>query len=146
MKTTILFSALMPILLLVLSGCGNRLPIVPVSGAVTLDEKPLEGFRVFFQPAGENASSPQLTASAITDAQGRFQLKTVEDRPRPGVSTGEYRVRISWFDPDGHSVGETEPEREPPIQIPMKYQMEGLSFAVPEGGTKTADFKLTSAD
>lgn len=130
----------------ILPGCGNRSPIVPVSGVVTLDGKPLEGFKVFFQPVNIDPSRPALTASAITDSQGYFQLKTIEDYPRVGVSVGEYRVRISWFDPNGHTVGETEPERKPPIQIPLKYQIDGITFNVPEKGTKTAKFQLTDIE
>ncbi|MDR0610389.1 MAG: YbfJ family protein [Planctomycetaceae bacterium] len=132
------------IVVLFLCGCSTKLPIVPVSGTVTLDGKPLEGFQVFFQPIHSEASQTMLTASGLTDKQGKFILKTVEENPRNGVSVGEYRVIIGWVDPNSMSLGDSEPQRQPPVNIPTNVQTEGILFTVPPKGTQTADFHLTN--
>lgn len=141
MKQIYLFST---IFVLFLCGCNSKLPIVPVSGTLTLDGKPLEGFQVFFQPIHGETSQTMLTASGLTDAQGRFTLKTVEEKPRKGVSVGEYRVFIGWVDPDSMSLGDSEPQRQPPVKIPVNIQTEGVLFTVPPNGIQTADFHLTN--
>jgi hypothetical protein len=132
------------IFVLLLNGCSGKLPIVPVSGTVTLDGKPLEGFQVFFQPIHGETSKPMLTASGLTNAHGKFTLKTVEENPRKGVSVGEYRVTIGWVDPDSMSLGDSEPQRQPPVNIPVNIQTEGVLFTVPPKGTPNADFYLTN--
>ncbi|MDR1270847.1 MAG: hypothetical protein LBK82_15135 [Planctomycetaceae bacterium] len=131
---------------LLLCGCGTKLPIVPVSGTVTLDGKPLEGFQVFFQPVHEKTSETMLTSSGLTDARGKFLLKTVEENPRNGASVGEYRVLIGWVDPNSMALGDSESQRQPPAKIPEKIQTDGIIFTVPPNGIQTANFHLKSDD
>jgi hypothetical protein len=141
MKLTNLFTLFF---VLFLCGCNAKLPIVSVSGTVTLDGKPLEGFQVFFQPIHGKTSETMLTSSGLTDVQGKFLLKTVEENPRNGVSVGEYRVFIGWVDPDSMALGDSEPQRQPPVKLPTKIQTDGIIFTVPPNGTQTANFHLTS--
>ena len=74
-------------LVVALAGCGGGLERIPVSGTVTLDGKPVEGAAVVFAPA---AGGP--AASGTTDAQGKFQLTTVNE---PGAVPGEHVVTIT---------------------------------------------------
>ena len=68
---TFLCSALV-LLLLTLSGCGNGLDVVPVSGIVTRDGKPVEKLTLFFVPDSGRPSWGQ------TDKDGRFTLNYEE--------------------------------------------------------------------
>lgn len=71
----------------VLAGCGPGGPrLVPVTGTVTLDGKPVADAGVMFKPSG---NLPPATAN--TDAQGHFSLVTLN---RPGAVLGEHQVSI----------------------------------------------------
>jgi hypothetical protein len=73
-------------LLLLASGCGKGL--VRVSGTVTLDDKPLEGAMVSFQP--EDGGTP---ATGFTGSDGTFRLTTYSTGD--GARPGEYKVTIT---------------------------------------------------
>lgn len=70
---------------LILTGCGSGL--VPVSGLVTLDGKPVEGATVTFITEDGTQS-----ASGQTDASGNF---TLSDAGKPGVRPGTYKVLVT---------------------------------------------------
>ena len=78
-------------------GCesGDRLPpLHPVKGVVTRNDKPLARALVRFRPVKDDAF---LSLTAVTDAQGRFELFTQTVRgnvKRPGGPEGAYRVTI----------------------------------------------------
>ena len=72
------------------SGCGKANPsLVPVSGRVTLDDKPLSEVVVTFSPIGATQGNGALGATA---AEGQFTLTDV--RGNAGVRVGEYRVSL----------------------------------------------------
>ncbi len=74
--------------LLVIVGCGDNDGLVPVSGKVTLDGKPLADAAVgFFADAG---GTP---AVGTTDAQGNFTLST--HKPGDGATVGQNVVTVS---------------------------------------------------
>src|SRR5262245_18967580 len=94
---------------IVLSGCGGGpkdLPdIAPVTGTVTLDDKPLEGAVVTFQPETTRQSS------ALTDAGGKYQLSF--NQTLKGAAIGKHTVRISK---------RSDPSKGPNLdQLPEKY-------------------------
>lgn len=126
---------LVALLILAATGCSGG--IVPVSGVVTLDGKPVEGASVNFTPE-KPESAGAGGAYGKTDSQGRYSLKTVIG-DKPGTVAGKYKVTISLSratpnNPDG-------PEKE---LIPTKYNAKSdLTFDVPPGGTDQADFTLT---
>jgi hypothetical protein len=76
----------MGILSMLVAGCGG-LDLLPVTGTVTLDGKPVGDAAVTFSPT---AGGP--VASGTTDAAGHFQLTTTN---RAGVMPGEYTVTIT---------------------------------------------------
>lgn len=93
-------------LVVVIGGCGRGLSTVPVRGVVTFSGKPVEGATVaFFREAGQGPA-----ATALTDAHGRFELKTGEN---PGAVPGQYAVTVqkdnsaSWKIPDPLPEGMT---------------------------------------
>ena len=76
---------LIPLLML---GCGdNRPKLVPVSGRVTIDGKPLEVGSVQVQPKNHRPAYGAL------GPDGRFQLTTFD--PRDGCVLGEHPVIIA---------------------------------------------------
>jgi hypothetical protein len=78
-----------------LLGCQSKL--VPVTGTVRLDKKPLEKAGVMF-----HALEKGPVASGTTDARGHFELMTANKR---GALPGKYKVTVSRIDVVG---GETE--------------------------------------
>jgi hypothetical protein len=83
MHRLMLFTALAS-LTVVLTGCGAKL--VPVSGVVTLDGKPVEGATVTF--VSEDGKS---TYSGSTDASGNFSLQSGE---KVGALPGDYKITV----------------------------------------------------
>lgn len=135
-------------------GTGPR--TVPVSGAVTLDGKPLVGAEVHF--VGE-----KFSGYGVTNSEGKYSLVQ-------GAVPGTNKVYISKID-GGKNVNpkmaedteqlrmaaealKNDPSRTPskseladiPHEIvPNQYsdpQKTKLTFPVPDGGTTSADFRL----
>ena len=84
--------ALVGSLCLLLIGCGASLePVYPVSGGITLESKPLAEALVTFHRQG---ASDTRNLTAVTDAEGRFQLTT--HAPNDGAAAGTYLVTVEW--------------------------------------------------
>jgi hypothetical protein len=117
-------------------GCGPSGPMSsPVSGSVTMDNKPLPNATVTFTPANMEPGKPVLQATGVTDAQGHYSLKLDKDG-REGLPEGSYQVRVSIFDRSGERGHQL---------VPEEYnQRTTLSFTVPPGGSKEANFPLLS--
>ena len=112
--------------LMTVSGCGSQaVEFAPVAGVVTLDGSPLPGAHVSFQPRGKT-ENPGPGSVGIADSTGRYELQT--PRGAVGAVPGPHDVRISA--PEGHA--------------PLPAAQSVLTYEVPESGTETADFKLTS--
>jgi hypothetical protein len=76
-----------------LIGCGSdedRYPLVPVSGTVTENGKPLAGATITFLPDQGNPYNTPGTDS--TGPEGNYRLMF---RSRTGVSPGKYKVAIT---------------------------------------------------
>ncbi len=127
------------------TGCKDKgRALAPVSGVITLDGKPLAGGSIVSQPLAPPGSVIAGKGSvAFCDADGRFQLKTIDGRP--GAVVGEHRVRIygprnpkaSASDVDGGGVAVRE-------LVPKKYNHNTeLTLTVPAEGTTEVNFKLT---
>jgi hypothetical protein len=126
-------------------GCGSK-QIAPVSGRVTLNNKPLANATVSFQPIAQKRSAEAGPGSTgRTDANGEFTLTL--STGEKGAWVGEHQVRISLLqtkDPEDDS----RPERGGPPQedqIPAEYNEKSkLTFTVPPEGTSKANFELKS--
>lgn len=135
-----------------LAGCGHKAKLnglVKVAGTVTYEGQPIEGANVIFGPEGEGRS-----ASGMTDANGRFQLTTLE--PNDGAMLGKYKVAVSkievenpmsadeareWFVAHG---GPPEPGNIK-NRLPEKYkdtEGSGLGAEVLAGGNNDFTFEL----
>jgi hypothetical protein len=124
------FLAWLLLLPMLLVGCGKGGPkVVPVSGRVTLDQKPLANADIMFFP-----DSSDVESSGRTDEQGNYSLTVILDK-RKGAAVGTHRVRISQIE-----RGEKIVDR-----VPTRYNKASkLTFTVPAGGTRDANFDLTS--
>jgi hypothetical protein len=127
-----------PVVLLVAAGCGSG-KIAPVSGQVTLDDKPLGGVLVTYQPEGTGGGS-----TALTDESGNYTLRMVMD-DQPGAAIGKHRVEIAC-PVDASSDKDTGGRApKPKVVIPPRYNVQSeLSMDVPPGGKKDANFALKS--
>ncbi len=126
------------VLSLVMLGCdGRKVPELGyVSGAVTMDGKPLDGVTVNFHPFSKGKGQGRV-AVGKTDSEGKYVLTYLEGIE--GTKLGPNKVSIMTFWPDGEP-GEGEFET-----IPVRYYGRDttLEETVVEGNN-TFDFKLTS--
>ena len=100
---------------LLLSGCGAP-AYVPVRGVVTLDGLPVAGAAVTFSPV-----EPGEASVAVTDADGKFAIKTAHDQV--GAVAGKYRVTVFRAEMVKLRPG----ERSPPGDIALEgHRMEWL--------------------
>lgn len=144
----ILFASLTGCLVSLL-GCSSApgpkaevVDVVDVSGILTFQGKPLEGFRVTFMPV--NGERP---ATGLTDASGKFVLGT--NAVGDGAVAGQNKVAVVWEGPqvadDGTGTPIDDPSKmpKPPVVIPEKYsnpETSGLLQDVPTDGA--ADLKI----
>jgi hypothetical protein len=133
-------------LCVLLCGCSKsskppQIQTLPVTGTVTLDDKPLAGAMVVFMMA-----DPPLAFSGKTKEDGSYQL---EGLTGSAACTGPCKVTVTRkLKPDGSPVTPDEP---PAIShavesLPIMYTMlqsTPLSADVPDGGGKF-DFPLKS--
>lgn len=126
------------------AGCGGGPKYAPVSGRVTLNNQPIAGVQVDFQPIAVGKSDPGPGSSAKTDADGRFTLKSQIDPSQAGAVVGPHQVRV-W--PAEGVIGKDADAGKANKKgaIPGRYHVEStLKFDVQPGGTTEANFALTS--
>lgn len=129
------------VVLVLLAGCGSGGKVAPVSGTITLDGKPLSNALVAFQPiADAGKPSPGMGSTGVTDATGKYTLKTV-DTDRPGAVVAKHSVIINMK----IESSDLDTLRPPQKGLPAKYNLQSeLQFDVQPGGTDTANFDLKS--
>jgi len=113
-------------------GCGGKYDLQPVEGTITLKDGTPGGprLRISFE-----CDEPKLSAKAITDESGHYELGTLEKGD--GAPTGHYRVAIV----EGESM---DPKAVPAPPIHKKYarfRTSGFEFTVKEG-SNTFDMEL----
>jgi hypothetical protein len=127
-------------------GCGaTAAKVVPVSGVVTFDGKPLANATVLFSPVAKAGEINAGDGSAgKTNEQGEYTLTT--SRGVPGAQVGKHRVSISVLSQAGSSDQRPPAGGWPaPIKVPARYNTESqLTFDVPAAGTTAANFDLTT--
>ncbi len=146
-KNNVLLAATMSILFLNLPGCGgtsDQPELGLVSGAVTMDGKPLSGILVSFLP--DNGRP----AMGTTNAEGQYKLTYIRDLP--GCKLGHNKVEIGvaeGADEEGpEAEADTAAPREPvkagkPL-IPARYNTKTELEADVKPGENTFDFHLES--
>jgi hypothetical protein len=127
-------------LLVVLAGCGRR-DIAPVSGRVTLNDKPLAHATVIFQPDSQERN-PGPGSAGTTDANGQFTLQLMTGDVQ-GAIVGKHKVSITAYEGDDVVPSSGSDMMFRKALLPLKYNAQTeLHFEVPSGGTTSADFNL----
>lgn len=122
-------------------GCGPGAKIVPVSGVVKLDGKPLANALVVFQPIATAGKTAGVGSSGSTDANGAYSL-TMSDSDQRGAVVGKHSVVINL---KVESDDRANPNRPPPKLLPKRYNSQTeLHFEVKPGGNTDANFDLKS--
>jgi hypothetical protein len=78
------------------TGCSGP-KLVPVTGRVTLNGRPLKNVRVEFHPDPDQGTAGP-SSSAVTDDDGRFTLTCPSRDNAPGAVVGHHRVVLSDLD------------------------------------------------
>ena len=116
------------------AGCSSDSRIA-VTGAVTLDGKPLESAAISFRPAPGNTSN----SSGGQIERGEFHLAA-----NHGLCPGKYFVTVQTFKPTGRMI--VIHETKVPEQAAIKFNEDGkLEANVTAGNENHFDFRLTSA-
>ena len=132
------------------AGCSNsKFEFADVGGRVLLDGEPVNDARIVFMPVAQNEDGEAGPYSqGITDADGNYELRSVEESPRSGAVVGPHRIVVSTkkarLDPNQLDVEIIES----PETIPWKYtyyKRTPLTFDVTREGTDSADFALESS-
>jgi hypothetical protein len=124
------------------TSCSSQYQVAPVSGRVTLDDKPLANVHVNFQPMASGKQNPGPGSHGKTDADGKYTLKVTFTR-QEGAVVGKHQVRISGL--GGESSHQSDAGIVPPKDpVPPWYNRDTiLTFDVAPGGTHQADFHLS---
>lgn len=128
-------------------GGGDTTPVVPVTGKVTFQGKPLAGASIVFVPADFDPTKPVKKGENVslerpggqTDADGAYELMYFE---QTGAPPGKYKVSITAY--QARADGDDE-ESMPPSLIPVKYAnpaTSGLKADVKEEGENVFNFPL----
>ncbi len=129
---------------LVAAGCSRGAPAEHIDGLVSLDGKPLADIRVTFQPQGSGQEGG-IGSSGVTDANGRFTLRRVDDG-RDGAVQGMHSVTLS--DKLAESAAEDADAgpalKAPKSRIPAQYANARFPFQVKAGEKNEPKFELKS--
>jgi len=130
----------LPLLVLLPVACAKSGPaLVPVSGRVTIENRPLANAVVSFTPAEVTPGNPPVESSGRTDADGKLSLE-LNSTSKEGALVGTHLVRIALFD---RGDGKTPAKGQ---VVPAEYnQNSKVTFSVPPGGTTDANFALEGA-
>jgi hypothetical protein len=138
-------------LALALAGCGKAKgpETFPVTGAVTMDGKPVAEAMIQFTPASASAeggiAAGMAGAQARTDAEGRYAMSIMLDQgktTKPGLPAGDYIVSVQKLEFPGGAASATSP---PHNVLPAKYataQTSPLKATVKANGENHFDFPL----
>ncbi|MBL8811249.1 MAG: hypothetical protein JNM43_13825 [Planctomycetaceae bacterium] len=130
------------------AGCGGDPPadmpkveLIPVTGVIQVDGKPVSGARVALHSPGGN-SDVIVNPNGITDAEGKFQLTTYS--VHDGAPAGVWAVTVSWADILNPGASEPEYGKE---KLPIRYQAptsSGLSLEVKPDASEPVLLSLKS--
>jgi len=124
-----------------LSGCGKdgyaELGLVPVTGTVTLDDKPLPQAKVVFE------SDDKRLATGVTDSAGKYVL--MYDSETRGAMPGPKTVRITAGSVDVEGGGAAEGSSVGKQTLPPRYNSKSELTADVSAANKTFNFELKSA-
>jgi hypothetical protein len=145
-------------IMLLCIGCGQSLPVAPVSGTITIDGQPLAGATITTQPIATDTQNPGPGSFGHTDDQGHYELELVQPA-RKGAIIGQHRVMISRANA---AEASSSPQRAAGSDVefwtddprgnrrptgptwPTRFSDGSLQLEVPVEGTEQANFNLTT--
>ncbi len=159
-RIRILLACVLVAFSVILTGCGEeKLDTSYVEGVVTLNDKPVEGAKVFFSPVDPQVG---ISATGKTDAAGKYTLTANDATAEHGAGTipAEYYVMIEKSEVVGEALSREELEEsgqsfdesglsqdtEIKHHLPERYADpidSGLKVTVKEGENLDVDFELT---
>lgn len=149
------------------AGCDSgKFQLVPISGTITMDGQAIEGAQVVFAPM-ESKDIVEVGPISIgmTDAEGKYSLKTVKGRAGavvtshrvavafPEVSEAEIAAKVDEVTtknvnmPERQVIALEKRVRKSMLKtqsIPARYNKQTVLRFVVEGSTENADFELNS--
>lgn len=133
---------------LTMSGCSSsdfKPKLSPVTGVITLNDKPLSDVTVTFEPqlsgsAGKEASIVGRSSIAVTDSTGKYEL-VYNDGKSKGAVVGDHIVRIASAAGGGPAGGA---DALVSIPIPSVYNSSSNLKAQVKPAENTLDFKLVA--
>jgi hypothetical protein len=137
-------AAVIVMLVPIAAGCGSRFDTAPVSGEVKLNGKTFSGIAVAFEPVPDGVP----VSTGVTDAGGRYTLRTVGGKREEGALIGKHRIKFRYVDPG--ITAEMSYEQANAVMLkngtllPPAARDGSMEFEVPKTGTATADFQLNS--
>ena len=135
--------ALVALSVLMISGCGKAPPeIVPVSGIVTINGKPLANAEVKFMPMEEDLDG-NFVASGVSDKNGAFTLH-LQGKSEPGCCACECKVLVV----EGQIPGDTRGQDERSLMVAANYKKSLKNRPIPEKyhrlGTSPLSFTVSA--
>lgn len=127
MRRTLVRAAALFVGLAAVAGCGQSVKLVPAEGVLTINGKAAKNVSVQFMPDVMTGGSGP-TSAAITDAEGRFKLKTNDGQD--GAVAGKHVVVLTDLDEERTPQG-AQPKRAFPSRLDPKY-----AIADPKNGLK----------
>jgi hypothetical protein len=129
-------------LALLFTGCGGGTKVVPVSGRVTLDNKPLANATLQFVPVtGAEQNPPPSSSYGTTNEDGSYSLVLNTNGDTKGAVVGKHKVIITL----GAQGGSEETKRTYHKQLPERYNRKTeLECDIPSTGRDDANFNLKS--
>ena len=117
----------------------------PVTGAITLDGKPLKGATVVLHAVDKSKFKWEELPQGITDENGKFSLFTYS--AKDGAPASEYKVGIAVLQAPQDEGGDQVKRETGAPKLPTKYgdaRTSGLSATVPAKTTVLPTFELSS--
>ena len=108
-------------------GCGKveGPALIPVSGKLLVDGKPIQGITVMFLPDNSKGTSGPASVG-VTDTEGSFSLAAAGNRK--GAVVGHHRVTASCpFNPAGGSSADGQAQAATACSLPAAYGDPGRS-------------------
>ena len=122
-------------------GCGDKYPVVPVSGRVTLDGEPLTNASIYTQPIGKDTITPGPGSAAKLDENGEFTLE-LQTEDTMGAIAGECRVTVIENGEQKASNDDTGVAFK--RMVPEQYRDGRATYTIPPEGTDAMIIELES--
>lgn len=123
-------------------GCGPKYELVPVSGKVTLDGKPLANAMILTQPIGKGTSTPGPGSGARLNDQGEFELE-LQTESTMGAVPGEHTVTIKELGEQRASNDDTGVAFK--LRVPEEWRDGSATYTIPPEGTDAMIIELESS-